>query len=212
MENAGLAGGEEVTFENIEVAGVANALHGMRNPMMSHDRSTPEADEELAMRLIRGGSPHRKFLRQVFVGVDICKAPSYWLHEFATYKVGTTLDCSSTMHKIMSRPLTADDFEAPETAIGRTVLGDVLQMLNLCRDGYVASESASEGEGWFLDMKRMLPGSYLYERMTWTANYEVLANIWKWRHNHRLPVWRTFCTDFIEKLPHANWILEAARQ
>lgn len=203
-----------MNFENIEVAGIASALRGMRNPMMSHAKATPEADGELAMKLIRGGSPHRKFLRQVFVGVDICQAPSYFLTEFSTYKIGTTLDCSSTMHKIMSRPLTAEDFEDPETDLGRAVLGDMVQALNICRDNYLLDKGDGktlDAEEKFRDMKRMLPHSYLYERLTWTANYEVLANIWKWRHAHRLPVWHHFCTQFIEKLPHAEWILEAAK-
>lgn len=217
-------------FENVEVAGVANAIRGMRNPMMSHDKSDTGLkqmdytmddrvavgpnDAELAMRLIRGGSPHRKFLRQVFVSVDICQAPAYWMHEFATYKLGTTLDSSSTMHKIMSRPITEHDFEAPETDLGRAVLRDTIEALNICRDNYLLSKGDGKklvAEEEFRDMKRMLPHSYLYERLTWTANYEVLANIWKWRHTHRLPVWHVFCTQFIEKLPHAEWILEAAK-
>lgn len=236
-----------MTFENITVAGTHNAILGMRNPMMSHSKSdtvlanNPRVDgrdgeviigpndNDLATRLIRAGSPHRKFLRQIFVAVDICKAPAYWMHEFATYKVGTTLDCSSTMHKIMSRPLDASDFEPSSTPVGVYLLGDVIEALNVQRENYLTSKARAEQaekegrdevavaaraamECEFLDMKRMLPHSYLYERLTWTANYEVLVSIWKWRHNHRLPVWHTFCADFIEKLPHAEWILEAARR
>ena len=217
-------------FENVEVAGVANAIRGMRNPMMSHDKSDTREkqmdytmddrvavgpnDAELAMRLIRGGSPHRKFLRQIFVSVDICQMPLYMLIEFDTYQVGTTKDSSSTMHKIMSRPISENDFEEPETALGKAMLRDTVEGLNVCRDNYLLDKGDGKklnAEEEFRDMKRMLPASYLYERITWTANYEVLANIWKWRHAHRLPVWHVFCTQFIEKLPHAEWILEAAK-
>jgi len=209
-----------MTFENIEVAHILGAIRGMRNPMMSHAKSDswsdvsghvtigPE-DAKLARALIRGGKPHRKFLRQISVMVDICKAPAYWMHEFATYKVGTTLDCSSTMHKITSRPLTKDDFEMPETDLEKAHLGDVIEALNICRENYLLAKSEGNdllAEMDFRALKRMLPHSYLYERLTWTCSYENLLDIWEWRHTHRLPVWHLFCEDFIEKLPYAGWI------
>jgi len=220
-----------MTFENIEVSHMRHALRGMRNPMSgwakSDTRENPvplddgttmphvvvgESDAKLAETLIRGGAPHRKFMRQISVIVDICKAPAYWMHEFATYKVGTTLDCSSTMHKITSRPLTVEDFETPETDLERAVLGDTIQALNICRDNYMLAKGDGddkEAEFYFRSMKRMLPHSYLYERLTWTCSYENLIEIWYWRHAHRLPAWHTFCKDFIEKLPHSEWITEA---
>lgn len=202
-------------FENVYVGNIRNAMRGMRNPMSGWERSdTTELsvgpqDKILANKLVHGGPPHRKFLRQVFVSVDIVKAPAYWMHEFATYKVGTTLDCSSTMHKITSRPLAADDFEEPETGIERSILGDLIQAVNVCRDAYLDAKGGGDtgrAERFFRSMKRLLPHSYLYERMTWTANYEVLRNIWQWRHNHRLPAWHEFCRDFIEQLPCSTWL------
>ena len=206
-----------MTFENIEVSHIRHALRGMRNPMSGWDKSdsTDESvgpqDDELAKRLIRAGQPHRKFMRQISVIVDICKMPAYLMHEFATYKVGTTLDSSSTMHRITSRPLTLEDFEDPETDAEREHLDRTIEALNAAREDYIrlkpAEDSESEdAEKAFRSMKRMLPHSYLYERLTWTCSYENLVEIWKWRHNHRLPAWRQFCEDFIEKLPHAEWI------
>lgn len=206
-----------MTFENVYVGNFQNALRGMRNPMSGWLKSDTDGicvgkeDQKLADRLVKAGSPHRKFLRQIFVGVDILKAPAYWLHEFATYKVGTTLDCSSTMHKLTSRPLGDLDFESPETDVERCELSHTIRALNKCRQFYLLAKDSGgteEAERYFRMMKRTLPHSYLYERLTWTANYEVLRNIWKWRHNHRLPVWRQFCEEFIESLPGAkDWIV-----
>ena len=121
-------------FINVEVSHIQHALRGMRNAMSGWDKSDTRvlaggnvdvgpSDRDLARRLIKAGAPHRKFMRQISVIVDICKMPAYFMHEFATYKVGTTADSSSTMHKITSRPLTIDDFEAPETTIERVHLG-----------------------------------------------------------------------------------------
>lgn len=205
-----------MTFENVYVGNFQNALRGMRNPMSGWMKSDTDGvvvgkeDQKLADRLVKAGPPHRKFLRQIFVSVDILKAPAYWMHEFATYKVGTTLDCSSTMHKLTSRPLEDGDFEIPESDVERCELTHTIQALNRCRQFYLLAKEnggTEEAERYFRMMKRVLPHSYLYERLTWTANYEVLRNIWKWRHNHRLPVWRQFCEDFIERLPGAKpWI------
>jgi hypothetical protein len=204
-----------MTFENIEVSHIRHALRGMRNPMSGWDKSdsTDESvgprDDDLAKRLIRAGQPHRKFMRQISVIVDICKMPAYLMHEFATYKVGTTLDCSSTMHKITSRPLTYEDFEKTETTGEFNIIGDVIAALNTARGDYLRfkeSGNVEAAEKAFRSMKRMLPHSYLYERLTWTCSYENLVEIWKWRRGHRLPAWHQFCEDFIEKLPHAEWI------
>lgn len=209
-----------MTFENIEVSHLQHALRGMRNPMSGWDRSdTSEyglvgpSDRKLAETLIKAGPPHRKFMRQISVIVDIVKMPAYLMHEFATYKVGTTADCSSTMHKITSRPLTAGDFEAPETDIENAMLGDTIQALNISRDNYLLAKgdgNVEEAERIFRSMKRMLPHSYLYERITWTCSYENLIEIWRWRHAHRLPAWHVFCKEFIEKLPYSEWIVDTA--
>ena len=208
-------------FKNIEVSHMRHALRGMRNAMSGWDKSDTgendgmitvgESDRDLARRLIRAGAPHRKFMRQISVAVDICKMPAYLMHEFATYKVGTTADSSSTMHKLTSRPLTADDFEPPETAVERIHLGDAIAVLNTLREEYLTAKGegrTEDAERLFRSMKRMLPHSYLYERVTWTCSYENLIEIWRWRRNHRLPAWREFCEKFIATLPYSEFITE----
>ena len=209
-------------FKNIEVSHMQHALRGMRNAMsgwnksdtVDGDGSMPlvgPSDMDLARRLIKAGAPHRKFMRQISVIVDICKMPAYLMHEFATYKVGTTADSSSTMRKITSRDLTPDDFEAPETALERSQLAVTIESLNFARTNYlkVKDEGDKElAERVFRSMKRMLPHSYLYERITWTCSYENLIEIWRWRRNHRLPAWHEFCEKFIAKLPYSEFITE----
>lgn len=209
-------------FLNIEVSHLQHALQGMRNAMSGWDKSDTQvllnksvdvgpSDRDLARRLIKAGAPHRKFMRQISVIVDICKVPAYFMHEFATYKVGTTADSSSTMHKITSRDLTLDDFEEPETGLERVQLARTLQALNEARREYLeakANGSADGAERIFRSMKRMLPHSYLYERITWTCSYENLIEIWRWRRNHRLPAWHEFCEKFIAKLPYSEFITE----
>ena len=221
-------------FLNVEVSHMQHALRGMRNAMSGWDKSDtatefvrrpgpdgmeltgPElvvgpSDMDLARRLIKAGAPHRKFLRQISVIVDICKMPAYLMHEFATYKVGTTADSSSTMHKITSRDLTLDDFEAPETDLERSQLMSAITALNLARTSYLNAKDtgASElAERIFRSMKRMLPHSYLYERITWTCSYENLVEIWRWRRTHRLPAWHEFCEKFIAKLPYSEFITQ----
>ena len=206
-------------FINIEVSHLRHALRGMRNAMSGWDKSdTTESDGvvtagpsdlDLSRRLIKAGAPHRKFMRQISVIVDILKMPAYFMHEFATYKVGTTADSSSTMHKITSRDLTQDDFETPETELERVHLGDTIEALNITRSAYLAARDAGmteEAERIFRSMKRMLPHSYLYERITWTCSYENLIEIWHWRRNHRLPAWHEFCEKFIARLPYSELI------
>ena len=209
-------------FINVEVSHIQHALRGMRNAMSGWDKSDTQvlldksvdvgpSDRDLARRLIKAGAPHRKFMRQISVIVDICKMPAYFMHEFATYKVGTTADSSSTMHKITSRDLTLDDFEEPETGLERVQLARTLQALNEARREYLeakANGSADGAERIFRSMKRMLPHSYLYERITWTCSYENLIEIWRWRRNHRLPAWHEFCEKFIAKLPYSEFITE----
>ena len=208
-------------FINIEVSHLWHALRGMRNPMSGWDKSDTcendglvtigESDRELARRLIKAGQPHRKFMRQISVIVDICKMPAYLMHEFATYKVGTTADSSSTMHKITSRPLTLDDFEPPETSMERETLTRTIRALNTEREDYLDAKKLvlnGEAEKHFRAMKRMLPHSYLYERITWTCSYENLIEIWRWRRNHRLPAWHEFCEKFIKVLPYSELITE----
>ena len=208
-------------FKNIEVSHLQHALRGMRNAMSGWDKSDTrecdgeivigKSDRDLARRLIKAGQPHRKFMRQISVIVDICKMPSYMMHEFATYKVGTTADTSSTVHKATSRDFTLEDFEVPELASEREHLIATINLLNVSRAKYWAAKGEGNkelSEQLFRSIKRTLPHSYLYERITWTCSYENLIEIWRWRRNHRLPVWHEFCEKFIAKLPYSELITE----
>lgn len=204
-------------FENIGVYNFDRAIHGMRNPLNSHGKADSRIEDgrfvmgpndyRLAKTLTIAGAPHRKFLRQIPVSVDIT-GPMYWMIELDTYKIGTTMDCSSTMHKITSRPLTTEDFEPCETEEEELDLNETVKCLNGYRELYLGMRDLGSivgAEKHFRAMKRNLPASYLYH-FTWTANYEVLSNIYYWRHNHRLPAWHEFCDNFIMSLPYSEFI------
>ncbi len=153
-------------------------------------------DHELGMKLIRAGlSDHRKFLRQIFVSMDI-EAPWYWWKEFSTYKVGVTQNSTSTMHTLMERKLTADDFAwcFPRNNQHFQLLTNI-------------NEAIANGN--FDRAIKLLPGSYIYRR-TISLNYEVLRNIYHARRNHRLKEWHTFC-DMIEDLPYSEFITEVEK-
>ena len=192
-------------FENTDVWGFKGALRGMRNPKNSWDRSDSvfeptlvigENDMKLAMSLIRAGSEHRKFLRQIFVSVDIT-APLYWWKEFDTYKVGTTANSTSTMHKLASKPITIDCFEIDD-------LGDMSMMIpfvgleeslksftNVIVDGCEGLRQKYLETGdkkYWKELIRWLPESWLQTR-TVTMTYENLLSIGKQRRNHKLNEW-----------------------
>ena len=221
-------------IEKTEVLGWAAAIRGMRNPMNSWDKSDSyfthiedletlqtapfefflgEADHDLMKRLRNAGTDHRKFMRMITVYVDLT-APLYWWKEFDTYKVGTVANSCSTMHKIHAKEFTLDDFShehlIPEA---EDVLKDVIDAMNDCRDVYVnydryKNEDSFRGEFdkkdvWW-QMIQLLPTSYNQKR-TVMLNYEVLANIYKSRKNHKLDEWHTFC-EWIETLPWSELI------
>lgn len=192
-------------FENTDVWGFKGALRGMRNPKNSWDRSDTvfeptlvvgENDMKLATSLIRAGSEHRKFLRQIFVSVDIT-APLYWWKEFDTYKVGTTANSTSTMHKLASKPITIDCFEIDD-------LGDMSMMIpfvgleeslksftNVIVDGCEGLRQKYLETGdkkYWKELIRWLPESWLQTR-TVTMTYENLLSIGKQRRNHKLNEW-----------------------
>lgn len=220
-----------IKFEKAEVWGWEHAIRGMRNPMNSWARSDTEYvcnengethsvqigqnDYDLMAALIKGGTPHRKFLRQIFVSVDIT-APLYWWKEFDTYKVGTTANSCSTMHKIAEKEFTIDDF-SHEHLSGETIHGlwknadgsnydcssyDFLQItcdvLNFWRRVYL--KSGKQKDYWW-QMIQLLPSSYNQKR-TVTMTYENLLNILEYRRGHKLDEWRQFC-DWIFTLPQS---------
>lgn len=157
-------------------------------------------DFELMQRLARAGTDHRKFMRMIVVYVDVT-APRYWWAEADTYKVGTVANSCSTMHKIHAKELTPDDF-SHEFFFGEEelVLERILYQLNYCRKKF----NATGNKNWWWKIIQLLPQSY-NQRRTLMLNYEVLANIYHARRNHKLTEWREFCR-WIESLPYSELI------
>ena len=195
--------------ERSSVMNLENAIRGARNPMNSWARMDSAYDEagnyilgpndlDLAKRLAHAGSDHRKFLRQIFVSVDIT-APLYWWKEFDTYKVGTVANSTSTMHKIHTKAFERDDFSHDRLdAGGLAALDAVITYLEGEREKFVADKS--DRQSWH-NMIQMLPSSYNQMR-TVTMNYENLINIYYARRNHKLAEWHVLC-DWIMSLPYA---------
>lgn len=211
-----------IKIEKYETYGWKEAVRGMRNPMNSWDMSDSqieklyenqlelgERDLDLMKRLRNAGTDHRKFMRMISVYVDIT-APLYWWKEFDTYKVGTTSNSCSTMHKIHAKEFTLDDFSYEHlTSTGIDLLGDTIDLLNDWRDWFVrwdeihtvvTKEITCKKDCWW-QMIQLLPSSYNQKR-TILLNYEVLANMYKSRKNHKLDEWHTFC-DWIKDLPYS---------
>jgi hypothetical protein len=195
-------------ISNAYVMNFENALRGARNPMNSWDRSDSyynsegdfiigENDLQLAKKLCKAGSDHRKFVRQIFVSVDIT-APLYWWKEFDTYKVATVSNSTSTMYKIHSQEFTIDLFSSDQmTQPTRKKLQEVIEYLEALRIQY---NKTKDKQVWY-DIIQLLPSSFNQLR-TCTFNYETLINIYHARINHKLMEWHTFC-DWIETLPYA---------
>ena len=159
-----------------------------------------DADHALMTKLANGGAVHAKYRRMIPVYVTI-NAPLYWWKEFDTYKVGTVANSCSTMHKIHSKEFEADDFSYEHLMDGSLgMLVDTIEHLNFCRRWFLEDGKKE----WWWQMIQLLPTSYNQKR-TVMLNYEVLVNIYKWRRNHKLDEWHTFC-DWIEGLPYADLI------
>lgn len=206
-------------FENTEVWGFEHAIRGCRNPLESWDKSDSkyidiESEEgielqskgiyykigkndlELAQKLIKAGSEHRKFLRQIFVAVDIT-APLYFFKELDTYKVGTVSNSTSTMHKLASTPITMDCFENGEMIYSFTVAE-----LEMNRLKYLETKDKNEWKRLIVN----LPESWLQKR-TITMNYENILNMYRQRKNHKLTEWsKSFC-DWVKTLPYAEELI-----
>lgn len=206
-----------IKLERTSVMNFENAIRGMRNPMKSWDKSdsytthieNPETlntapfqffmgenDLKLARQLASAGGDHRKFLRQIFVSVDIT-APLYWWKEYDTYKVGTVANSESTMHKIHAKPFTREDFSCERmTPAALACLDQVIAVLEERRQVFVETKDRAAWD----DMIQLLPTSFNQMR-TCTLNYENLVNIYHARRNHKLPEWHTLC-DWILTLPY----------
>ena len=201
-----------LTLKNTSVMNFENAIRGARNPLNSWGRmdshTEPDGsfifgpnDLDLAMRLAKAGSDHRKYLRMVFVSVDVT-APLYWWKEYDTYKVATVANSTSTMHKIHSKPFSMDDFSCDNMTDGtKKFMETVVAELENIRLRFKETKSKDD---WY-DMIQLLPSSYNQMR-TCTFNYETLINIYRARKNHKLAEWHTFC-DWIETLPYAEQLI-----
>jgi hypothetical protein len=218
-----------IKFEHAEVWGFEHAIRGMRNPMNSWERSDTtyglgedyladmeigQNDYNLMASLIRGGQPHRKFLRQIFVSVDIT-APLYWWKEFDTYKVGTTANSCSTMHKIHAKEFTIEDFSTEHLLPNALkFIAKTVDELNYWRDVYLKAKSMDNPEPTAKDiwwqMIQLLPSSYNQKR-TITMTYENLLNMYEYRRGHKLDEWRQFC-DWIFTLPQSYILREGVRE
>lgn len=221
-------------IENTEVLGWEAAIRGMRNPMNSWEKSDSNIgfgaafctdcaykdknpcgqkcldlgtnDLDLMTRLRNAGTDHRKFMRMITVYVDLT-APLYWWKEFDTYKVGTVANSCSTMHKIAAKEFTLEDFsfdhitnEYLDYYNPSTMIQKIVGCLNECRQKYLETKDKK----YWWQMIQLLPSSY-NQRRTVMLNYEVLANMYKSRRNHKLDEWRELC-NWIERLPYSELI------
>lgn len=217
-----------IKFENTDVIGWEHAIRGMRNPMNSWDKidssySTGKISDEIQIekplfvigksdfhlmeRLRNAGTDHRKFMRMIMVYVDII-APLYWWKEFDTYKVGTVANSCSTMHKIAAKRFDQDDFSHEHlTNSGNYILNCTIDMLNDYRTRYLETKDKK----YWWQMIQLLPSSYNQKR-TVMLNYEVLANVYDSRKEHKLDEWRIGFMDWIKTLPYSNLITQEYKE
>lgn len=226
--------GRMLKIENYEIVGWEHAIRGMRNPKNSWEKSDSEYavnlvedehgstcayigsnDWKLMSTLRNAGTDHRKFMRMITVYVDIT-APLYWWKEYDTYKVGTVANSCSTMHKIHDKEFTFGDFshdylieeengwiedeKGYKWCCAPTCLETTVKTLNAYRYQYLKTKN----KRYWYQMIQLLPSSYNQKR-TVMLNYEVLANMYKSRKNHKLDEWHVLC-DWIESLPYSELI------
>lgn len=231
-----------IKFENTEVMNFEGALRGMRNPLNSWDKSDSyfdttdnkngiyrhlercngvtnewftigENDLDLAQRLIKAGSDHRKFLRQIFASVDIT-APLYWWKEYDTYKVATVANSCSTMHTIHTKPIEVSDFSFDDMTIDFETGDDplnfefffsrVIEDCEILRRRYVETKDKK----YWRALIQLLPESYNQKR-TVTLNYETLRNIYGSRRNHKLDEWSVGFMEWIDSLPYSEELIKS---
>lgn len=202
-----------IKIERVSVMNIENAIRGARNPLNSWGRSDSYYDEngqfvlgandlDLAVRLAKAGNDHRKFLRQIFVSVDIT-APLYWWKEFDTYKVGTVANSCSTMHKIHAKSFERADFSCEKMdENGLAMLDAVIAYMEGERIKFC--EDKKNKQAW-INMIQMLPTSYNQMR-TVTLNYENIINMYYARRKHKLHEWHDMC-DWIMSLPYAEQLI-----
>ena len=166
-------------------------------------------DKKLASGLVLAGTDEAKFARQIYVGLDIT-APLYWWKEADTYKIGTVANSESTMHKLHSKPITKEIFSFDNTdsfsPLITDVFDDLIQDIEKIRKSYLETKD----KRYWRALIQLLPSAWNQKR-TWTANYQVLRNIYFARRNHKLQEWRDFCS-MIEKLPYASDLITISKE
>lgn len=215
-----------IKIENIETYGWEAAIRGMRNPLDSWTRSdsTPAFlavdneyhlgpnDLDLALRLTKAGTEHRKFLRMIHVQMDIT-APLYWWKEMDTYKVGTTANSCSTMHKIHAKEFVMDDFSYDHLSYNlfdedspQNVLLHVIKVMNFHRDHYLKTKDKIH---WW-QMIQLLPSSYNQKR-TWDGSMETILSILSQRKGHKLDEWEVFRRAMFDNIPYCKKFYNAMK-
>lgn len=224
-----------IKIENIQTMGWEGALRGMRNPLNSWDKADSayasdiertdtniaaygtklsqydfiigQNDLALCLKLIKAGSEHRKFLRMIHVQMDIT-APLYWWKEFDTYKVATTSNSCSTMHRIAAKPFKIDDFSYEHLSeLGDGMLEDIVDYMNFWRNRYL--ENPSSKLIWW-QMIQLLPSSY-DQRRTIDMNMETVLNILHQRSHHKLDEWIELCDTMLKQIPYCQEFYNAMK-
>lgn len=202
-----------IKVENIYTCGWEAALRGMRNPMNSwrlgdstfgaNNVSIGPADLALMMRLAKAGTDHRKYLRMIHIQMDVT-APLYWWKDYDTYKVATTANGCSTMHKLHAKDLTLDDFSKEDLdEIGVNILQTTIDYINYHRHRFVVD---GDKESW-RKMIQALPTSY-NQRRTLDINYETALSMIHSRNNHKLQEFRDLCNVLLVVCPYLKEIYE----
>lgn len=200
-----------IQIENVAVYNIARAVFSARNPLNSWAKSDSdlehdilgEKDLDLAKRLYKAGSEHRKYLRQIFVSMDVT-APLYWWKEMDQYKIGTVTDSCSTMHKIHEKPFELDDFSFDDFDYYGEWKDDVVNVIESCEDLRQDYLKTKDKSYWYL-LIRLLPSAYNQKR-TLTMNYENVVSIIKQRSGHKLTEWNDFIAE-LKKLPYITKIM-----
>lgn len=211
-----------IKIENLEVLNFEGALRGMRNPLESWSKSDSYYDKEtgkyvvgpkdldLALKLTKSGSDHSKFLRQIFVSMDIT-APMSWWWDFDTYKVATVRNSTSRMHKLGTRLLTEEDFSFDDedgniqiTPFRKYVMEDLNRRIKEYQQ-LKADGKMEEATRMWRDIVFDSPQNYNF-RSTWTGNYETMRNVYRARKNHKQREFRDFCKFIEEEFPYSELI------
>jgi hypothetical protein len=211
-----------IKVENLEVLNFEGALRGMRNPLESWSKSDSYYDKEtgkyvvgpkdleLALKLTKSGSDHSKFLRQIFVSMDIT-APMSWWWDFDTYKVATVRNSTSRMHKLGTRLLTEEDFSFDDedgniqiTPFRKYVMEDLNRRIKEYQQ-LKAHGKMEEATRMWRDIVFDSPQNYNF-RSTWTGNYETMRNVYRARKNHKQREFRDFCKFIEEEFPYSELI------